>query len=62
MFELLNEDMEDCLEILRLMSICETRNERLQILAEHRISLDDIQKTIDLCELMVYYNDKIKNR
>lgn len=62
MFELLNEDLEDCIEILRQMSTCENRNEQLQILAEHRISQSDIQKTIDLCELMVYYNDKIKNR
>lgn len=62
MFELLNEDMEDCVEILRQMSTCENRNEQLQILAEHRISRSDIQKTIDLCELMVYYNDKIKDR
>jgi hypothetical protein len=59
MFELLNEDLEDCIDILRQMSMCETRNEQLQILAEHRISQKDIQKTIDLCEQMVYYNDKL---
>lgn len=62
MFELLNEDMEDCLEILRQMATCENRNERLLILVENGIREKDIQKTIDLCNLMVYYNDKINNR
>jgi|LakMenE01Jun11ns_1017448.scaffolds.fasta_scaffold9958443_22 hypothetical protein len=61
MFELINEDLEVCIEILRQMSTCENRNEQLQILAEHRISKRDIQKTVDLCELLVYYNDKIKD-
>lgn len=61
MFELLNEDLEDCIEILRQMSTCENRNEQLQILAENGISEKDIQKTIDLCELLVYYNDKVKS-
>ena len=61
MFELLNEDMEDCLEILRQMATCENKNERLLILVENGIREKDIQKTIDLCNLMVYYNDKIKN-
>ncbi len=62
MFELLNEDMEDCLEILRQMATCENRNERLLILVENGIRDKDIQKAIDLCNLMVYYNDKINNR
>ena len=62
MFELLNEDLEDCIEILREISSCENRNEQLQILAEHQIRLKDLQKTIDLCKLMVYYDDKIKFR
>ena len=60
MFELINEDLEDCIEILRLLSICETKNEQLQILAENRIYEDDIKKTIDLCELLVYYHNKVK--
>lgn len=62
MFELLNEDLEDCIEILRQISSCENRNEQLQILVENQISEKDLQKTIDLCNLMVYYNDKINNR
>lgn len=62
MFELLNEDLEDCLEILRQMTSCENKNEQLQILAENRINISDIKKTVDLCELVVYYNDKINNR
>jgi hypothetical protein len=28
-------------------------------LAEHQIRLKDLQKTIDLCKLMVYYNNRI---
>ena len=60
MFELLNEDLEDCIEILRQMTICENRNEQLQILAENQITEKDLKKTIDLCELLVYYNEKIK--
>ena len=62
MFELLNEDLEDCIEIMRQISSCENRNEQLQILAENQISKKDLQKTIDLCKLMVYYDDKIKDR
>ncbi len=62
MFEMLNEDLEDCLEILRQISTCESKNEQLQILAENQISKKDLQKTIDLCKLMVYYDDKIEYR
>lgn len=62
MFEMINEDLEDCLEILRQISMCETRNEQLMILAEHRIDEADIQKAIDLCSMMVYYNDKNRFR
>ena len=62
MFELLNEDLEDCIEILRQLSSCENKNERLQILAEHQIRKKDLQKTIDLCELLVYYNNKINEK
>ena len=62
MFELLNEDLEDCIEIMRQISSCENRKEQLQILAENQISKKDLQKTIDLCKLMVYYDDKIEYR
>ena len=62
MFELLNEDLEDCIEIMRQISSCESKNEQLQILAENQISKKDLQKTIDLCKLMVYYDDKIEYR
>ena len=60
MFELINEDLEDCIEILRLLSTCENKNEQLQILAENRIDKSDIQKTVDMCELLVYYHNKVK--
>jgi hypothetical protein len=60
MFELINEDLEDCIEILRLLSTCENKNEQLMILAENRIDKDDIKKTVDMCELLVYYHNKVK--
>jgi hypothetical protein len=44
------------------MATCENRNEQLLILVENGIRDKDIQKAIDLCNLMVYYNDKINNR
>lgn len=62
MFELLNEDLEDCIEILRQMSSCKNRNEQLQILAENQVTEKDLKKTIDLCQLLVYYNDRINDR
>jgi len=61
MFEMLNEDMEDCLEILRQISMCQSKNEQLMILAEQRIDEDDIKKTIELCEMMVYYHNRTKH-
>ena len=60
MFELINEDLEDCIEILRLLGTCENKNEQLMILAENRIDKADIQKTVDMCELLVYYHNKVK--
>ena len=62
MFELINEDLEGCLEILRQMSMCESKNEQLMILAENRIDIRDIQKTIELCELMIDYYHKSENK
>ena len=59
MFELINEDLEDCIEILRLMTEA-TSTEQYQILAENCINKKDIEKTIALCELLIYYNNKIK--
>ena len=59
MFELINDDLEECIEILRQLSICENKNEQLMILAEHRIDKADIKKTIDMCELLVYYYNKV---
>ena len=61
MFELINEDLEDCIEILRLLSTCENKNEQLMILAENRIDKADIQKTVDMCELLVYYHNRTKH-
>ena len=62
MFELLNEDLEDCLEIMRQLGSSENRNEQYQILAENRTSLKEIQKTVDLCEMLVYYSEKINKQ
>ena len=62
MFELLNEDLEDCIDILRQMNACETKNEQLRILAEHRISKKDIKMTVDLCEILVYHYNKLEEQ
>lgn len=59
MFELLNEDLENCIDILRQMTTSENKNEQLQILAEHRITKYDITKTVELCSLLIYYHQKI---
>jgi len=60
MFELLNEDLENCIEILREINSCENRNEQLRILAEHRILKKDLQMTVDLCEILVYHYNKLE--
>jgi hypothetical protein len=31
-------------------------------LAENQISLKELKKTIDLCELLVYYNERINEQ
>lgn len=62
MFELLNDDLEDCIEILRQLRDCEDPIERYRILAEHRINLEEIQKTVDLCDLLCYYYGQVKER
>ena len=60
MFELLNDDLDQAVEILRRMSVCESKNEQLLILAEERIDKTDIEKTVELCQLLCYYYDKVK--
>ena len=62
MFELLNDDLENCIEIIRQMSVCESKNEQLMILAEERIDEKDIQMTVELCQLLCYYYDKAKQK
>jgi hypothetical protein len=42
------------------MSICESKNEQLRLLAEERIDKADIEKTVELCQLLCYYYDKVK--
>ena len=59
MFELINEDLEDCIEILRQMTQA-TSTEQYQILAENGINKKDIEKTIALCELLVYHYNKLE--
>ena len=62
MFELLNDDLENCIDIIRQMSICETKNEQLRLLAEERIDESDIEKTVELCNLLCYYHEKVKRK
>lgn len=59
MFELMNEDLEDCLEILRQISN-ESGIDRSRIMAEHCLNKSDIAKTVELCELLIYHYRKIE--
>ena len=62
MFELLNDDLDQAVEILRRISICESKNEQLLILAEERIDEKDLQMAAELCQLLCYYYDKVKDK
>lgn len=62
MFQLLQEDLHDCVEILRQISN-ESGMERLQLRADLLINerSSDIDKVYELCQLYIYYYDKINN-
>lgn len=62
MFELLNDDLDRCVEIIRQLSACDNENEQFTILAEERIDITDIEKTVELCQLLCYYYDRMNKR
>ena len=61
MFQLLQEDLEDCLEILRRIAN-EEGVERQRAIAEMYMTdrKADVEKVVDLCEQLVYYYEKSK--
>jgi len=59
MFELLNEDLDQAIEILRQMESA-NGTERWILLEENQISNKDIQKTVELCHLLCYYYERVK--
>lgn len=61
MFELINDDLEDCLELLRQLSN-ESGIDRSKLMAEHCLNKSDIAKTVELCELLIYYYQKIEEK
>lgn len=61
MFELLNEDLDQAIDILRRMEQS-NGTERWLLLSENQIRSKDIDKTVQLCHLMCYYYERIKER
>lgn len=61
MFELLNEDLENCIEILRQMQTA-NGTERWMLLEENQINSKDIEKTVELCHLLCYYYERVKEK
>jgi hypothetical protein len=59
MFELINEDLENCIEILRQMQTA-NGTERWMLLEENQIKSSDIEKTVELCNLLCYYYERVK--
>jgi hypothetical protein len=60
MFELLNDDLEEGIELLRRISIA-NGTERWMLMEENQIRrLGELDKTVELCNLLVYYYSKVK--
>lgn len=60
MFDLLNEDLEDCIELLRKIRDSDG-TERWRLMEENQIrNLRQLERTIELCNLLVYNYDRIK--
>ena len=61
MFQLLQEDLEDCVEVLRRIAN-ETDQERSTLIAELYMTerKTDVKKVVDLCEQLLYYYEKSK--
>ena len=61
MFQLLQEDLEDCIEILKRIAN-ENESERTALIAELYMTerKTDVKKVVDLCEQMLYYYERSK--
>ena len=61
MFELLNDDLEEAIDILRRMQTA-NGSERWSLLGENQIRSGDIEKTVELCQLLCYYYERVKEK
>jgi len=61
MFELLNDDLEEAIDILRRMQTA-NGSERWSLLGENQIRSGDIEKTVELCNLLCYYYERVKEK
>jgi hypothetical protein len=61
MFQLLQEDLEDCIEILKRIA-SESGTERTLLISELYMTerKEDVKKVVDLCEQMMYYYERSK--
>lgn len=61
MFQLLQEDLEDCIEILKRISN-EEGIERQRAISEMYMTdrKADVEKVVDLCHQLLYYYEKSK--
>ena len=60
MFELMNDDLEECIEFLRQMEKA-NGSDRWRLMAEHQIkNLREVEKTVELCNLLCYYYGRVK--
>ena len=61
MFELLNDDLEEAIDILRRMQTA-NGSERWSLLGENQIRSGDIEKTVELCQLLCYYYERVREK
>ena len=61
MFQLLQEDLEDCIEILKRIAN-EEGMERQRAISEMYMTdrKADVEKVVDLCQQLLYYYEKSK--
>jgi hypothetical protein len=63
MLELLREDLEECIELLRQIENS-TETEQWQLLGELKMTNDpkELSKIYELCELYIHYYDSVKDK
>jgi hypothetical protein len=60
MFDLLNDDLEECIDLLRKIQTA-NGSERWTLMAEYQIkNLREVEKTVELCHLLCYHYERVK--